>query len=52
MKRYSISYRYSRDGKVWSRVTVTVTAETDYGAIAQIQSKAPYVEDIKILSVR
>ena len=52
MKTYSISYRFSRNGKSWSSTTVSVKAETDIGAISQIQSKYPYVEDIKIKSVR
>ena len=52
MKRYSISFRYSRDGRSWTRANTTVTASSDSGAIAQVRSKYPYVEDIRIMSVR
>ena len=37
MKRYSISFRYSRDGKSWTRTSTSVTASSDSGAIAQIK---------------
>ena len=52
MKRYSISFRYSRDGKSWTRTSTTVMASSDSGAIAQVKSKYPYVDDIRIMSVR
>lgn len=52
MKRYSISFRYSRDGKSWTRTSTTVTASSDSGAIAQVRSKYPYVADIRIMSIR
>lgn len=52
MKTYSISYRYSKDGKSWFRTSTSVKAESDCGAIAQIKSKYPYVEDIRIMSIR
>lgn len=48
MKTYSISYRYSKDGKSWTSTTTSVKAETDMGAIAQIQSRYNHVKDIKI----
>lgn len=52
MKTYSISYRYSRDGKSWCSTSTSVKAESDMGAIAQVQSKYSYVKDIRIMSVR
>ena len=52
MQTYSISYRYSRDGKCWSSTSTSVKATSDVGAIAQIQSRYPYVKEIRIVSVR
>ena len=52
MKRYSISFRYSKEGKSWTRTSTTVIASSDSGAIAQVKSKYPYVSDIRIMSVR
>ena len=52
MKTYSISYRYSRDGKSWTVSSTTVKATSDSGAIAQVKSKYKYVENIRIMSVR
>lgn len=52
MKNYTISYKQSNDGSRWISCTVTVQAETDYGAIAQVQSRAPYVREIRIISIR
>lgn len=52
MKRYSISFRYSRDGRSWTRTSTTVMASSDSGAIAQVKSKYPYVSDIRIMSIR
>lgn len=52
MKRYSISFRYSRDGRSWTRTSTTVLASSDSGAIAQIRSKYPYVDDIRIMFIR
>ena len=52
MRTYSLAYEYSRTGTGWTRATATVKATSDMGAIAQVQSKYPYVRNIKILSVR
>lgn len=52
MKQYSISFRYSKDGKSWSRTSTTVKSTSDIEAIAQIKSRYPYVEDIRIMSIR
>lgn len=52
MKTYSVSYKYSKDGKSWTSTSTSVKAESDMGAIAQVQSKYNYVKDIKINSVR
>lgn len=52
MKTYSIRFKYSKDGKSWTSTSVSVKAESDIGAIAQIESKHPYIKDITINSVR
>ncbi len=52
MKTYSIAFRYSKDGKGWTTTSTSVKAETEMGAIAQVQSKYPYVDNIRIMSVR
>ena len=52
MKTYSISFRYSRNGQSWTITSTTVKATSDSGAIAQIKRKYPYVQDIRIMSVR
>ena len=52
MKTYSISFKYSKDGKSWTSTSTSVKAESDVAAIMQIQSKYPYVENIRIMSVR
>lgn len=51
MKRYSISYRYSRDGKSWTVTSTTVTATSQSAAIAQVKSRYPYVRDVRVMSV-
>jgi hypothetical protein len=52
MKRYNISFRYSRNGTSWSRSSTFVNADSASDAIAQIKSRYPYVEDIRIIGVR
>ena len=52
MKRYNISFRFSRNGTSWSRSSTFVNASSESDAIAQIRSRYAYVEDIRILSVR
>lgn len=52
MKTYSISFRHSRDGKSWSRSSTSIKSETQAGAIAQLKSRYPYVDDIRVMSVR
>lgn len=52
MKRYSLSFRYSKDGKSWNLSNTVVYASSEAGAIAQLKSKYPYVENIRIQSVR
>lgn len=51
MKKYRISFSYSRNGSGWTKTSLTVSATSDSGAIEQIKSKYPYVRDIRILSV-
>lgn len=52
MKNYSITFKYSKDGKSWYRLNKIVKAESDRGAIEQIKSLYPYVTEINIMSVR
>lgn len=52
MRTYSISFSYPQNGKSWTRTSATVKAESDVGAIMQIESKYPFVKDIRINSVR
>lgn len=52
MKTYSIAYKYSNDGNTWFSTTDSVIAESDMGAIMQIQSKYPYVKNVRIISAR
>ncbi len=52
MKTYSISYKYSKDGKSWTSTTISVKAESDMSAMRQVESKYPYVKDMRITSVR
>lgn len=52
MKTYTISFKYSRNGNTWQGMSTSVKADSSQGAIMQIQSKFPYVKDIRIISVR
>ncbi len=52
MKRYSISFAHSRDGKSWSRTSTTVTAESQSDAFSEIRSRYDYVKDLRVMSVR
>lgn len=52
MKTYSISFRYSRDGKSWSRSSTSIKARTESAAISQLKSRYRYVDDIRVMSVR
>ena len=52
MKTYSISFRYSRDGKSWNRASTSIKALSESAAISQLKRKYPYVDDIHVMSVR
>jgi len=52
MYTYTIDFKYSKDGRSWLHTSTTVKAESDIGAIAQVESKYPFVSDIKIISRR
>ena len=52
MKIHLIAYEYSRNGSYWTTTSSHFKAETESGAIAQLQSKYPYVRKIRIMSVR
>ena len=45
-------FDYSRNGSGWTHTSITVTADSDVGAIMQIESKYPYVRNVRIMSVR
>lgn len=51
MKKYSISFSYSRVGRSWTRSNTTVVASSDEGAISQVESRYPYVKNIVIMSI-
>ena len=52
MKTYSISFRYSRDGKSYTRRSTSIKAESSSAAISQLKSMFPNAQDIRIMSVR
>ncbi len=52
MKTYLIAYEYSRNGSSWTTTSSHFKAESEAGAIAQLESKYPYVRKIRIMSVR
>ena len=52
MKSYAISFDYSRTGTGWTHTSRTIRAESEIGAIMQIESMYPYVRNIRIMSVR
>jgi hypothetical protein len=52
MYTYTINFKYSKDGRDWSNGSTTVKADSDIGAIAQVESKYPFVSNIKIISKR
>lgn len=52
MKTYSISFRWSRDGKSWSRRSTSIKADSQSEAISILRSRFNYVEDIRVMSVR
>lgn len=52
MKTYSISFRYSRDGKSWTNRNTSVKAASEAGAKAEVRKNFPNATDIRIMSVR
>ena len=52
MKRYSISFRYSKNGKSWARSSTTIIASSESDAVSQLRSRYPYVQDIRVMAVR
>ncbi len=52
MKTYLLAYEYSRNGTSWTTTSSHFKAESEMGAIAQLQSKYPYVRKIRVMSVR
>ena len=52
MKTYSISFRYSRDGKSFTQRNTTVKATSNSDAIRQVKNMFPNARDIRVMSVR
>lgn len=52
MKRYNLSFRFSRNGTSWSTGSTFVTATSASDAMAQVRNMYAYVKDIRVLSVR
>lgn len=52
MKTYSITFRYSRDGKSWTQRNTFVKADSSSDATSQVKSMFPYVKDIRITNIR
>jgi hypothetical protein len=52
MKRYNLSFRFSRNGTAWSIGSAFVNATSESDAIAQIRRKYPYVENIRVVGVK
>lgn len=52
MKTYTVRVKYSKDGKSWSTTCITVKAESDLSAIAQVSTRYNYVSDIRVISSR
>ena len=52
MKRYNLTFRFSRNGTSWSKGSTFVNASSEADAIAQVRRKYPYVEDIRVVGVR
>lgn len=52
MKRYNLTFRFSRNGTSWSMGSTFVTASSESDAIAQVRRKYRYVEDIRVVGVR
>lgn len=44
MHRYTVAFRYSKNGQSWTTTSTTVRAESERDAIAIVESKYPYVE--------
>ena len=51
MKRYNLSFRFSRNGTSWSMGSTFVTASSASDAMDQVRSRYAYVKDIRVLSV-
>lgn len=52
MKTYSISFRYSRDGKSYTQRNTSVKADSSSVAISIVKNNFPNATDIRINSVR
>lgn len=52
LKTYMVRVKHSKDGKSWAVTSISVKAESDISALAQVRSRYKYIADIRILSVR
>ena len=52
MKRYNLTFRFSRNGTAWSMGSTFVNASSESAAIAQVRKKYRYVENICVVGVR
>ncbi len=51
MRSYIIQFQYSSDGTHWAGSTRTIKADSDEGAMTQIQNMFSYVREARIIRV-
>lgn len=55
MNTYRVTYKYSRNGRAWTRASQIVKAESDVSAIMQVESKVkskyPYMEIVSVTQI-
>ena len=51
MRTYIVEFKYSQDGRNWSGSTRTIKADSDYGAMIQIENMFLYVSGIRIVHI-
>ena len=52
MNQYSFSFKYSKDGKTWTQSNTFIKAETQSDARYELESKYPYVKDIRLTNTK
>ena len=48
MARYNVVVKYSKNGKTWSSISKTVNAESDFSAMALVQSQYSRYDYVEI----